>query len=1306
MSKLDLEKQFIADNTIPRYAKAGKVVKAASKVGELLSEAEKQIALEKFRAGKKMSKAENEAIGLYHEIGGGPKLKKPVEEYTFETRNDPRFETLTRRILSPEDLYGKVGIPLVGDRARAGKLLTSVEGRELTNPVALEGGPEFMMNHPYLWASDKSVITKLANQARKAAETGKEVVGVNVVGSPTNVDFNAMVSKTLIDNLDLSSLRKKDIKEFNAEMRKTYPNFVGIESPELEAQLTAPKMGNMRTLFVDRMNQAKYQEVGFPDVAAARIAVTDPRLLDVPTGTAGFTVGRVDPENLMIEVPEIRHETYPVKMGGEYVGGLEAPVDFREVFPEFNEARRLLGAEPQRDLRSFTFQSPAIQEFDQEWLDRIMPTYEKILKSKRYAGGGKVGRAAKALEELQKLYNAAEAEKKAEKAVEAPAVMKRSGITELKKQIEERKGKYSGQRVEKAGDLVPNLEQQYTQSALMRAFTGDGDNAAGVMVINPKDFEKYAAEIPPDYVNQKNIDELAAIARDSGFSDVPYLLLHRDEIDSIPKELQELMIAGHEGRHRTRALKELGDEATLVRMIPRASMREHLPRRSQEEYIDALNKELGLYPLVRPEANFDMESELLINRPLVKLPKIFKDGGKVDLNEEFVKENTLAEGGSPYGKGSGRPVHGKMQAPDWEVVKRAGQLAGRQLKKELTEATPKQTAIDVAGGLVADTLGFPADVANWRPTPMDSKAKPFGMESRSLLPKDAEERTPIAGSENFRRMLQENNIISGVERPLTEGISTLVSPAALVKAPKAAKGIAKLVKELEDMPAGMSVKPVGGQWDDTTRFKIEDKLGNVTQNEDVSNWLKTTGRKYLMNRMGTPDDEIRKLLDKDISHLPPNKLSELDRYMSLNDKEMVRAKRKIEGFPAEGEADTAAGKKWEMMTDEWVNPNPASLYQDPRFIESNPWVAKLDPETRVYSGERGAAHLVNETGMHEVAEALERSIKEGTLKPEQLNKVSMEDAVKLAHSYRVKDEAEVAKELPVLFDYPESGMSWHEITHEDPETLRKILKREGETMQNCIGNYCEDVTEDGTRLFSLRDKSGKPHVNIELKPTQGVMFSQMEAELGDKASQLLEAGWTPKEIVNKYPELNKYRQYRVNQIKGKQNEAPIHDYIPFVQDFIKNQGPFTEVRDLGNAGLLDLRRAKEHGVFDEEIPAINRELFRLFPSEKSPYGGSIMSGQYGVKISPDQMLREVLKDMEGDYTSTDEIVNYLRQQEPRPVEQSYSRYWKDKPDELTQDIREQVVRDRLLNQDENMAKGGKITKSNLDEEFKLNRYMR
>ena len=143
------------------------------------------------------------------------------------------------------------------------------------------------------------------------------------------------------------------------------------------------------------------------------------------------------------------------------------------------------------------------------------------------------------------------------------------------------------------------------------------------------------------------------------------------------------------------------------------------------------------------------------------------------------------------------------------------------------------------------------------------------------------------------------------------------------------------------------VKPEGGQWADPTREKLGQaiELRSQGHSPEVQQWLQSAGKKYVLNRMGSPKDEIRMLMDEGISHIEPHKIEGLGDDLTRTDKELIREKRVRAGFPYEGMADSAAGKRWEMMTDEWINPNPASIYQDPRFTSEAPWSVKLDPTT-------------------------------------------------------------------------------------------------------------------------------------------------------------------------------------------------------------------------------------------------------------------------------------------------------------------------------------------------------------------------
>jgi hypothetical protein len=135
---------------------------------------------------------------------------------------------------------------------------------------------------------------------------------------------------------------------------------------------------------------------------------------------------------------------------------------------------------------------------------------------------------------------------------------------------------------------------------------------------------------------------------------------------------------------------------------------------------------------------------------------------------------------------------------------------------------------------------------------------------------------------------------------------------------------------------------------------------------------------------------------------------------------------------------------------------------------------------------------------------------------------------------------------------------------EDPR-LEDALKYEGETMGHCVGDYCPDVVEGRSKIYSLRDKKGQPHVTIEVQPwrsSQGESLAEFEARL---RSDPMRSEQAVRDIMSS-------PQYRdsIVQIKGKGNKAPKEDYLPAVQDFVRS-GNFGKVGDLGNTGLIDVQ---------------------------------------------------------------------------------------------------------------------------------------
>jgi hypothetical protein len=228
-----------------------------------------------------------------------------------------------------------------------------------------------------------------------------------------------------------------------------------------------------------------------------------------------------------------------------------------------------------------------------------------------------------------------------------------SKISDLKNLVLQREGGYGAKRVERAADEIRNLEKLFTEEALRDAFTGD--NAKAVVTMNPSDFEKYAkqlkgrtnADIGPkmaELAKQGEIDKYTIPTDEyiqhlmriqGGFDQVPYLNLFKDEV-GLPTKPE---IRGHEGRHRSRALSELGESTTLVDIAPRGDLREGLPRRSREEYIQALREELGLSDrLVLPEA------EGSLRRPAIQFPEPYASGGEVNKHDAFISRNMQTGG--------------------------------------------------------------------------------------------------------------------------------------------------------------------------------------------------------------------------------------------------------------------------------------------------------------------------------------------------------------------------------------------------------------------------------------------------------------------------------------------------------------------------------------------------------------------------------------------------------------------------------------------------------------------------------------
>jgi hypothetical protein len=209
------------------------------------------------------------------------------------------------------------------------------------------------------------------------------------------------------------------------------------------------------------------------------------------------------------------------------------------------------------------------------------------------------------------------------------------------------------------------------------------------------------------------------------------------------------------------------------------------------------------------------------------------------------------------------------------------------------------------------------------------------------------------------------------------------------------------------------------------------------------------------------------------------------------------------------------------------------------------------------------------------------------------------------------------------------------------DPLQDALKYEGDTMGHCVGGYCDYVMAGHSRVFSLRDAKGEPHVTIETAPTRRSLSRDEANAINRQVSEEIRANPELKGLNEDEQELFfRDRQDElvrallaknpsaddIVQIKGKQNRAPKDDYLPFVQDFVKS-GQWGNVGDLRNARLVKLPDGRyiTQQQADEGIAAMtgtriysNEALQNLTPEEWAIEARHFEGYAVGGRVSADR----------------------------------------------------------------------------------------
>lgn len=402
--------------------------------------------------------------------------------------------------------------------------------------------------------------------------------------------------------------------------------------------------------------------------------------------------------------------------------------------------------------------------------------------------------------------------------------------------------------------------------------------------------------------------------------------------------------------------------------------------------------------------------------------------------------------------------------------------------------------------------------------------------------------------------------------------------------------------------------------------EIRQRLGNQElgrKGEALGQWVQGPLRKYIMRDMATEGDPVRKLIEQGVSHKTLESLGDIARW----DPEDMLYNQRFVTKPSTPE------RGWEHLADNKIQTMTAKDFSRiPRVAKAEPWLQKSDPQTIVHAADDFGASA-DELGFSHMLDELDNALdpnsglpRELLLRPEQMQQMGMEKAVRHVNAineWRAAQKIEANKELAnkamSVREYAENnpkGLRWVELGADEElakmykegipsgdaaaeayktklKALEDQLKYEGDTMGHCVGGYCPDVLQGKSRIFSLRDAKGEPHVTVEVAPSTprnekavDYWFNHVYPEgKRDELFGRLRAEGKLHDWSSSLKELPEYQEWakgvdpaEIIQIKGKQNLAPNEDYLPFVQDFVRNSplgGGWGRVGDISNTGLVE-----------------------------------------------------------------------------------------------------------------------------------------
>jgi hypothetical protein len=386
----------------------------------------------------------------------------------------------------------------------------------------------------------------------------------------------------------------------------------------------------------------------------------------------------------------------------------------------------------------------------------------------------------------------------------------------------------------------------------------------------------------------------------------------------------------------------------------------------------------------------------------------------------------------------------------------------------------------------------------------------------------------------------------------------------------------ELIKDYESQPQDEELTQAINQ--------LRNNLKNLHIDHALHNWVNGNLTNYIKKDFGREHDPVRALAEQGITHIDPKSI--ILRHAKNPFFHEAENSRQLFGGKQLGQSELA--KRWEDIADSSVNggltvghiiaekEKAKSLGYRPLGYQAQPWMENVDPNTKIWK----TASNMEYSHFERVIAALKKDMQEGNLRPEQLSKINIEQAVRRAYEHendKQKQSLNLVKDMPVHSQFPD-GYKWVELTKpqgtddkEGKARLLAALKDEGKNMRHCVGGdpddfegsseYQKDILNGRCRIYSLRDEKNEPHVTIEESIPPLYTEQMARYQLGPLINLARKRGGEKHEKEYIQEQLERFNRPSIQQIKGKGNKFPDDKYLPHVVSFL-NSRKWSDVNDL------------------------------------------------------------------------------------------------------------------------------------------------